>query len=129
MRQKILIIEDEFLMLSFLQQRLQKEDLEVSIASDGDQAMKLINTNKYDCILIDLMLPFISGLELISHIRGNTINQATPIIVLSALSNEKTIVEVISIGANDFLKKPFALDVLVVKLKQLLKGNFISHSA
>ncbi len=129
MRQKILIIEDEFLMLSFLQQRLQKEDLAVSIASDGDQAMGLINTNKYDCILIDLMLPFISGFELISYIRANTINQATPIIVLSALGNEKTIVEAISIGANDFLKKPFALNVLVIKLKLLLKGHFISHTA
>ncbi len=117
----ILIIEDEFLMLSFLKRRIEKENFEVAIASDGDRALALIDANKYDCILTDLMLPIVSGLELIAHIRTNTINHQTPIVVLSALSNEETMIEALAIGANDFIKKPLSLNLLIAKLKRLLE--------
>jgi len=129
MKYKILIIDDEFLLLSFLQQRMIKENFKVDGASDGNQALDFITKNKYDCILVDLMLPFVSGFELIAHIRANEINTDTPIIVLSALSTENTIIETLSIGANDFLKKPFALNVLIAKLKLLIGGKPLLHSA
>ncbi len=114
---KILIVEDEVLLLSFLQQRIEKENFEVDIARDGNEATKLIAKNKYDTIMVDLMLPFVSGFELIVKIREDKHNAETPILVLSSLSDESTIVETLSIGANDFLKKPVALNVLLTKLK------------
>ncbi|MFI5453539.1 response regulator transcription factor [Pedobacter sp. UC225_61] len=114
---KILIVEDEVLLLSFLQQRIEKENFQVDIACDGDEAAKLIAKNKYDTIMVDLMLPFVSGFELIVNIRDDKRNAETPILVLSSLSDEHTIVETLSIGANDFLKKPVALNVLLTKLK------------
>lgn len=128
MKNSILIIEDEALMLSFLQQRLKKEDFDVALASDGSQALNSINSTKYDCILIDLMLPFVSGFELIAHIRSDQRNAKTPILVLSALSTENNILEALSIGANDFLKKPVALNVLIAKLK-LLVGRASAYTA
>ncbi|WP_169306807.1 response regulator transcription factor [Pedobacter polaris] len=129
MKNKILIVEDEFLMLSFLRQRTEKENFKVDIAIDGNQAIECIDKNKYDCILVDLMLPFVSGFELIAHIRANKQNKETPIIVLSALSTESTIIETLSIGANDFLKKPFALNVLLTKLKLLIGGHNLLRTA
>jgi len=117
MKNKILIIEDEELMLLFLQQRIKKENFDVDIARDGNEAQQLIGKNKYDSILVDLMLPFVSGFELIAYIRADKRNGKTPIVVLSALSTANTIVEALSIGANDFLKKPVAVNVLLTKLK------------
>jgi len=114
---KILIVEDEILLLSFLQQRIGKENFAVDIAHDGNEATRLIKENKYDTILVDLMLPFVSGFELIVKIREDKQNAETPVLVLSSLSDESTIVETLSIGANDFLKKPIALNVLLTKLK------------
>jgi DNA-binding response OmpR family regulator len=129
MKKKILIIEDEVLMLSFLEQRIKKENFEVDTARDGNEAQELIAKNKYNSILVDLMLPFVSGFELIANIRADKRNRDTPIVVLSALHAENTIVEALSIGANDFLKKPVAINVLLTKLKLLVGGYPSLHSA
>ncbi|MES2829491.1 MAG: response regulator [Bacteroidota bacterium] len=129
MRNKILIIEDEELTLTFLQSRIQKENYDVDVARDGNEALEKINANKYDSIVVDLMLPFVSGFELIGHIRADDKNAETPIIVVSALSTESTIVEALSIGANDFLKKPLAVNVLITKLKLLTGGLTFLRSA
>jgi len=129
MKNKILIIEDEELILTFLQRRMQKENFEVDIARDGNEAIEQITKNKYDSILVDLMLPFVSGFQLIGHIRSDEKNAETPIIVVSALSTEETIVEALSIGATDFLKKPLAVNVLLTKLKLLTSHEPLLHSA
>lgn len=129
MKNRILIIEDEELMLMFLRQRMIKENFDVDVARDGNEAIELIKTNRYDSILVDLMLPFVSGFELIAHIREDRNNAETPIIVLSALSSENTIIEALSIGANEFFKKPFAVNVLLTKLKLLVSGQTYLHSA
>jgi two-component system cell cycle response regulator len=129
MKNKILIIEDEELILTFLQKRIEKENFDVDVARDGNEAMSQIGKNKYDSIIVDLMLPFVSGFQLIGHIRADDKNVETPIIVVSALGNESTIVEALSIGANDFLKKPIALNVLLTKLKLLIGGSsMLSHA-
>ena len=128
MKNRILIIEDEEMMLSFLSQRVRKENFQVDVARDGKEAMQCINENKYNSILVDLMLPFVSGFELIANIRADERNSETPIMVISALSSEDTIVEALSIGANEFLKKPFALNVMMAKLKLLVGGRSLVHS-
>ncbi|RZL05510.1 MAG: response regulator [Pedobacter sp.] len=119
MTNTILLVEDEEIMLRFLKQRLIKENFETDIAVDGKQAIEFIDTKAYSLIISDLMLPFVSGFELITKIRSSTHNNATPLLILSALSAEDIIVEAINIGATDFLRKPFSMDVLVAKVKQL----------
>jgi two-component system cell cycle response regulator len=128
MRNKILIIEDEELTLTFLQKRIEKENFDVDIARDGNEAITQISKNKYDSIIVDLMLPFVSGFQLIGHIRADDKNIKTPIIVVSALGTESTIVEALSIGANDFLKKPIALNVLLTKIKLLIGGTSLAYN-
>ena len=119
MLNRILLIEDEALIRYFLENRLKKENYNVDIAKDGKEAARKISENKYSLIISDLMLPFISGFDLISKIRLDDKNSDTPILVLSALSSENTIVEALSIGASDFIPKPFAVDVLLAKVKYL----------
>jgi two-component system, OmpR family, response regulator VicR len=125
----VLIIEDEELILRFMEQRISKENLEVDIARDGKEAMQLISKKKYSLIISDLMLPFVSGFELISNIRSDHRNSETPILVVSALSSETTIVEALSMGANDFLKKPFAVNVLITKIKLLFSGHTLLQAS
>lgn len=129
MRNKILIIEDEELTLTFLQKRIEKENFDVDVARDGNEALTQISNNKYDSIIVDLMLPFVSGFQLIGHIRADDKNVQTPIIVVSALGTENTIIEALSIGANDFLKKPIALNVLLTKIKLLIGGTSLAYNA
>lgn len=129
MRNKILIIEDEELTLTFLQKRIEKENFDVDVARDGNEALTQISNNKYDSIIVDLMLPFVSGFQLIGHIRADDKNVQTPIIVVSALGTESTIIEALSIGANDFLKKPIALNVLLTKIKLLIGGSSLAYNA
>jgi DNA-binding response OmpR family regulator len=128
MKNKILIIEDEELILTFLQRRIEKENFDVDVARDGNEALKHIENNKYDSIIVDLMLPFVSGFQLIGHIRADQKNVETPIIVVSALGTESTIIEALSIGANDFLKKPIALNVLLTKIRLLIGGQSLSFN-
>lgn len=123
MKNRVLIIEDEELMQRFLAQRLRNENFEVDVAKDGQEALQQLNKHKYATIVTDLMLPFVSGFELIGKIRNGKLNADTPVLVLSALSTANTIVDALKIGANDFIKKPFAVDVLLTKIKLLLNGN------
>ncbi|MBG6236404.1 DNA-binding response OmpR family regulator [Pedobacter sp. CAN_A7] len=122
MRNKILIVEKEVLMLYFLKHRLRKEDFDVDIAVDGREAMLLISQNQYDAVIVDLTLPFMSGFELIFKIRTSENNFATPILVLSALSDENAIVDAMGVGANEFLKKPFATKVLLAVVNKMVSG-------
>ncbi|HXI00674.1 MAG TPA: response regulator [Sphingobacteriaceae bacterium] len=123
MKTKILLVENEELILRFLKLRLEKENYEVNIARDGKEAIQQISNTQYSLIISELTLPFVSGFELISKIRTESNNTDTPILILSALSSENTIVDALSIGANEFLKKPFAINVLLTKIKLLLGGH------
>lgn len=125
---KVLVIEDEALILHFIEQRLKKEGFAVDVARDGKQAMKHISNNKYSLIISDLMIPFVSGFELISKIRSDVRNTETPILIVSALSSEITIVDALSIGANDFLPKPFAINVLMTKVKLWSRGHNLQQA-
>jgi len=120
MPNKILIIEDELFLLHFLEQRLEKENYNVDVARDGKEALEMFERNKYSLILLDLMLPFVSGFELIGKIRSDKRNAKTPILVLSASSSEDSMTESLAIGANDFLKKPFAIDVLLSQVEHFV---------
>lgn len=122
MLNKILIIEDELPLQYILEHLLEKENYKVDVASDGKGALNMLVRFKYSLILMDLMLPFVSGFELIGKIRSDKRNAETPIIVLSASSSEDTIAGALAVGANDFLKKPFALDALLSKV-----GHFVGQ--
>lgn len=118
---KILICDDEEIILSALSFRLAKEGYEVDTVLDGKQAMDKINKNDYDLIITDIMIPFFTGLELVSMIRSTPGKEDTPIIILSGVGLEEMVLEAFQLGANDFVTKPFSPNELSLRIKNLLK--------
>jgi DNA-binding response OmpR family regulator len=103
---KILVAEDEPLMLMAIEAKLRNEGFEVIGAQDGRQALKSLETIVPDLIITDILMPYTSGLELISIVKSSQ-NKKIPIIVLSGLGQEETVMEAFQLGADDFINKPF----------------------
>lgn len=123
MKSRILIVDDEVLVNKFLETRLIKENLLVDMATDGQEALKMIEKQKFDVILTDLMIPNVAGRELIMQIQQSALNSDTSIIVLSSLSSDEIIVDLLTTGVRDYIVKPFSVNVIVAKIKQLLQMN------
>ncbi|MFN0290311.1 response regulator transcription factor [Pedobacter helvus] len=120
---KILIAEDEVLMLKALEFKLKKEGYEVEVASDGRQAMEKVKSNTYDLVLTDIMMPFVGGMEILSYIKNDAIKKHTPVLLISAVGLEHVVLEGFSLGADDFIYKPFNLNELSVRIKRYIKQN------
>jgi len=116
---KILVCEDDFMIIKTIEHKLTREGFEVVVANDGKVATEMIANQEYDLILTDLLMPFSGGLELINLVR-NTQKKATPIIVLSKVGNEETIIQAFQLGADDYLTKPFSPNELSIRVKRLL---------
>jgi len=116
---KILIIEDDELMLKILKFILNKEGYQLSVIKDGLSAVEQIHSINPDMVITDLLLPYKSGLEVIRFVKENF--EKIPIIVLSALGEEEhSVSEVFKLGADDFIAKPFNPNELVLRVKRLL---------
>jgi DNA-binding response OmpR family regulator len=111
----ILIVEDEAGIVQFLQQGLEEEGYTITSASDGLKGLELTQKNNFDLILLDWMLPKMTGLELCKSIRLK--NTTTPIIFLTAKDTVQETIEGLKAGANDYIKKPFSFDELVERIK------------
>lgn len=125
---KILIIEDDKKIRRLLQLELEHEKYEVVLANDGEDGLKKFNTFNFDLILLDLMLPKLSGEEICKTIR-NTSN--IPIIILTAKGNTKNKVELLDMGANDYITKPFDIEELFARIRAVSRINnleFYSNS-
>jgi DNA-binding response OmpR family regulator len=117
---KILIAEDEPLILMALERHLKKEGFEVIITADGREALFVLENHSPDLIITDILMPFTSGLELIGIVKSNP-EKKIPVIVLSALGQEKTVLDAFQLGADDFITKPFNPAELSMRVKRLLK--------
>ena len=120
---KILVIEDEELMIKALEFRLKKDGFEVSLARDGAQGIEMLEKESYDLVITDIMMPFVSGLEVVSHIKSNPSLRDTPVIVLSSIGLERVIMEAFEMGVDDFITKPFNLGELVIRVKKFVRQN------
>ncbi len=115
---KILVIEDEELIRKVLEFRLKKEGYEVYLAKDGDEALDLIAQHRFELILVDVMLPYVGGLEITHKVKSDPLTKNTSVIVLSANGLENVILEAFALGADDFIAKPFNLPELIVRIKK-----------
>ena len=111
----ILIVEDEAGIVQFLKQGLQEEGYHVSSVSDGLQGLEITKKEHFDLILLDWMLPKMTGLELCKAIRLK--DSKTPIIFLTAKDTVQETIEGLKAGANDYIKKPFSFDELLERIK------------
>lgn len=117
---KIVLAEDNSILLLLLKFQLEKEGYKLLIAVNGKEAVDLIETHNPDLILTDIMMPFISGLEVISHVR-NKLNLKTPIIVFSSAGQEEMVLKAFDLGATDFMSKPLSPNELVIRIKKLFR--------
>lgn len=116
---KILIIEDDLAILRGLKDNLEYESYEVLTATDGNEGYCLIREKKPDLIILDLMLPKMSGYELCQKVRKEGIN--TPILMLTARSEEVDRVLGLDMGADDYLTKPFSVAELLARIRAILR--------
>ena len=119
--QKILIVEDEPSMRLGLKDNLDFEGYEVDLAEDGEVGLKKILSNQYDLILLDVMLPKISGFDLCKKIRAQGV--MTPLIMLTAKGEEIDKVLGLELGADDYVTKPFSVRELGARIKSLLRRS------
>ena len=122
---KILVCEDEQIMLTALEFRLQKQGFSVDIAPDGKVALEKLAIEIPDLIILDLMMPFVSGLEIITHVRKK-LKSSIPIIVISALEHDDTVLEAFQNGATDFVTKPFKPVELVLRIRRIFQEMEVS---
>ena len=118
---KILIVEDEALMLKALEFRLKKDGYDVYTAKDGQEGMRQINSRSFDLIITDIMMPFIGGLELVSNVKNNKETKDTPVIILSLIGIEEIVLQAFELGADDFITKPFNLSELSIRVRKHIK--------
>ena len=111
----ILIVEDEAGIVQFLQQGLEEEGYQISSASNGLQGFELVQKQHFDLIILDWMLPKMSGLDLCKAIRIKDVE--TPILFLTARDTVQETIEGIKAGANDYIKKPFSFEELLERIK------------
>ena len=114
---KILVVEDEFKLLEVIRDYLIKENYEVTIASNGVDALRSIEESLPDLLITDLMLPDISGEEIVSIIRKTS---SIPIIMLTAKTMTEDRINGLTIGADDYITKPFSLRELMLRVNNLI---------
>ncbi len=117
---KILICEDEEIMLTALEFRLKKQGFEVIRAEDGQVAIDKIRTEDPDLIIADIMMPHVTGLELIKFVRED-LRKDIPVIVISALELDEVVLEASRLGANDFIAKPFRPIELIIRIRRIFQ--------
>ena len=114
----ILLAEDEKTLAMIIKDTLDGQGFNVTLASDGEEALRLFVASTPDVLVADVMMPRMDGYELVKRIRKN--DQQTPIIFLTARSAVNDVVHGFEMGANDYLKKPFGMQELIVRIKALL---------
>ena len=116
---KILIVEDEKKVASFLKKGLEQEYYTVDVTHDGKAGLDLSLTEEYDLIILDIMLPLLDGITLLREIRNAKID--VPILMLTAKDSTEDKVEGLDSGADDYLAKPFALEELLARVRALVR--------
>ena len=122
MRPKILIIEDELSLVELITYNLKKNGYDVDVANDGEAALdKIFGDVKYDLVLLDWMLPHISGLELCRRIRKDKSTKNIPLIMITAKGEEEDKIRAFENEIDDYITKPFSINELVARVKAVLK--------
>lgn len=118
---RVLIIEDEVKVASFISEGLQEEGYKVAVAYDGKTGMDLIKEASFDIILLDLMIPEIDGLEVLRNARAWGID--TPVLIITAKSSKEDVVKGLDTGSDDYLTKPFSFEELLARIRALLRRS------
>jgi len=119
----ILIVEDEAPLLTLLRYNLEKQGFRVEEATDGQEALLRVAENKPDLVLLDWMLPSLSGIEVCRQIRRRPATRDLPVIMVTARTEDQDAVRALDIGADDYITKPFAVEALLARIRALLRRS------
>jgi two-component system phosphate regulon response regulator PhoB len=121
MKPLVLIVEDEAPLVTLLRYNLEREGFDVAEASDGEEALLSIAERKPDAVLLDWMLPAVSGIEVCRQIRRAAATRVLPIIMLTARTDEADRIRGLNSGADDYVVKPFSPSELVARLRAVIR--------
>ena len=116
---RVLLIEDDVTIARLLKEGLEDESYAVDVVNDGSEGYRTAAADDYDVIILDVMLPVMNGYEVCRSLRND--GNKTPILMLTARDTERDIVEGLDTGADDYLAKPFSFDVLLARIRALLR--------
>ncbi len=124
MTARILVVEDEPAIRESVTYALEREGFATSEAADGEQALEALLADDYDLVVLDLMLPRLSGTEVCRRVRAGS---AVPILMLTAKSSEMDTVLGLEVGADDYVTKPFSMAELIARVRALLRRRELDH--
>ncbi len=121
MKPQVIVVEDEDALATLLQYNLEKEGYEVRVAGDGEEGLMLAEEETPDLVLVDWMLPKVSGIEVCRRLRGRQETANVPIIMLTARGEETDRVRGLDTGADDYIVKPFSMTELFARIRAVLR--------
>jgi DNA-binding response OmpR family regulator len=127
-RKRLLLVEDEADMADLVAARLKREGYEVIVAGDGATALDRVRAEPPDLAIVDIMLPHMSGTDLVAEMRQDPRTAGIPVIMLTAKAEESDIVVGLSLGADDYITKPFSLSVLAARVSAVLRRAALARS-
>ena len=119
-KKKMIIAEDDTVLALLLKFKLENAGYIPLVAGNGKEALELIKKHQPDLVLCDILMPLIDGLEVLSHVR-NKMKLQTPFIMFSVEGQEETVMKAFSLGANDFVSKPFSPNELLIRINKMLQ--------
>jgi two-component system, OmpR family, phosphate regulon response regulator PhoB len=125
----ILVVEDETALVEMLRYNLEKEGFKVSAAIDGEDALTAVDEHQPDLLILDWMLPLVSGLEICRQLRRKPNTRELPIIMLTARGEEADRVRGLEVGADDYVAKPFSPSELIARVRAVLRRSKPSTAA
>jgi DNA-binding response OmpR family regulator len=125
-KKRILLVEDDLILGESLKELLEYENFNVTWAKDGNEALSITYSNQYDIYIFDIDIPYISGFELLQNLRDS--GDDTPCIFLTAKVDIESLTKGFDIGADDYIKKPFDIDELIIRIHTQIKKAFKTHN-
>lgn len=120
-KEKILVVEDEDDIAELIRYNLHKESWDVVVATNGEKAVEVARRERPDLVLLDLMLPGMSGLEVCRTLKSDSTTSGIPIVMVTARGEESDVVSGLELGAEDYVTKPFAIKVLLARVRAVLR--------
>lgn len=120
MPQKILVVEDDRSIQSLITYKLKNSGFEVIVAANGAEALEVLKNGPVDLVLADLMMPVMSGKEFLVAVKKNQSTKDIPVVILTAKTLENEVIEGLSLGADDYIKKPFSPSELLARVRNVL---------
>ena len=117
---RLLVVEDEKSLNRVISKSLEKEGFSVDSCFDGEEALSYLDACEYDAVIMDIMMPKLSGMEVLRTLRAN--NNSVPVLLLTAKDSIPDRVSGLNAGANDYLIKPFAFEELLARIRVMLRG-------